>query len=75
MGVGFNPLPIYTMKQHRTLLTNFVKRIKREAFKEGFKKGFRKGMNTKQWDQDIEKTIPEKIRYRPTSELLKDLEK
>ena len=31
-------------------------------------------MNTKQWDKDIEKTIPEEIRHKTVSELLKESE-
>ena len=59
------------MKQIKTKLQNFVKRIKEEAYEEGFKAG----MNTKQWDKDIAKTIPEKIHHRTVSELLKEKEK
>ena len=45
MGVGFNPLPIYKMtEQNRTKLTNFVKRIKKEAYEEGFADGYEKGL-------------------------------
>lgn len=39
------------MKQTKTKLQNFVKRIKKEAYEEGFNAA----MNTKQWDADIEK--------------------
>ena len=59
------------MKQTKTKLQNFVKRIRREAYEEGFNAA----MNTKQWDKDIAKTIPEKISHKSISELLKEKEK